>query len=234
MRSGPTSVAVIGAGGRLGSRIVAECERDGLPVVLRAGSGEWGASGQPTVVIDASRGEALPRTVAYCRYVGAALVACASDLGADGEKLLAELAETVAVVHAVNLSVGHWLQDRLLDMAGQVCVALPTVPRAAVLERHTPAKRDRPSASACSLAQTWTRRTGATVPEIASFRSGHPVSEHVVYLDLAHETVTIKHDVRDLAAAAPGAVIAARWAHSAPAGLVPLRRVFDTVFLQEG
>ncbi|MGY0064553.1 dihydrodipicolinate reductase C-terminal domain-containing protein [Streptomyces sp. LZ34] len=229
-------VGVVGATGRLGSRIAAECALRHVPVVMTAHSGAWTAEQPPTVVIDASRGEVLPRTVAYCRDTGASLVACASDIGPDGEPLLAELAGSVTVVRAVNLSLGHWLQDHLLSVAGQLLrsSAMP-LPRVSLLERHTAAKRDRPSASARSLAATWEAHAGgAAVDEVASFRAGHQVSEHAVQLDFPNESLTLHHDVRDLSAAIPGALAIAAWAHGAPAGLVTAKQVYDGLFLGPG
>ncbi|ADI04067.1 dihydrodipicolinate reductase [Streptomyces bingchenggensis BCW-1] len=232
-RSGPgLRVGVVGATGRLGSRIVAECALRDVPVVMTAHRGAWTAEQPPTVVIDASRGEVLPRTVAYCRETGSSLIACASDIGPDGEPLLAELAGSVTVVRAVNLSLGHWLQDHLLGVAGRLLrtSAMP-LPRVSLLERHARAKRDRPSASARSLAATWEAHAGgAAVDEVASFRAGHQVSEHVVQLDFAHESLRLHHDVRDLSAAAPGALAVAAWADGAPAGLVTVKQVYDRLF----
>ncbi|MDX3229325.1 dihydrodipicolinate reductase C-terminal domain-containing protein [Streptomyces sp. ME19-01-6] len=199
---------------------------------MTAHSGAWTAEQPPTVMIDASRGEVLPRTVAYCRETGSSLVACASDIGPDGDPLLAELARSVTVVRAVNLSLGHWLQDHLLSVAGRLLrsSAMP-LPRVALLERHTLAKRDRPSASARSLAATWEAHAGGpAVDEVASFRAGHQVSEHAVRLDFADESLTLHHDVRDLAAAVPGALAVAAWAHDAPAGLVTVKQVYDGLF----
>ncbi|MEU0807680.1 dihydrodipicolinate reductase C-terminal domain-containing protein [Streptomyces sp. NPDC005970] len=229
-------IGVVGATGRLGSRIVAECALRGIPVVMTAHSGAWTAELPPTVVIDASRGEVLPRTVAYLRDTRSSLIACASDIGPDGDPLLAELAGSVTVVRAVNLSLGHWLQDHLLGVAGRLlrASAMP-LPRVGLLERHTVAKRDRPSASARSLAATWEAHTdGAAVDEVASFRAGHQVSEHAVHLDFADESLTLHHDVRDLAAAAPGALAVAAWAHGAPAGLVTVKQVYDGLFFGTG
>lgn len=227
------SIGVIGSTGRLGSRVLAECRLHDVPVALAAHRGEWREDGRPTVVVDASRGAALPEVVEYCRERGAALVECASDLGPEAARLLAELAREVAVVRAANLSVGHWMQQHLLETAARLVGALDGAPpRASVFERHTAAKADRPSASARSLAAAWEAGSGGEkVEEIASYRAGHPVSEHSFQLDFPHESLVLRHEVRDLAAAAPGALAAARWAHQAPAGLVTVKEVYDQMFL---
>ncbi|QYN17771.1 dihydrodipicolinate reductase C-terminal domain-containing protein [Amycolatopsis sp. DSM 110486] len=231
--AGDLTVGIVGVTGRLGSRIASECAAQGIPVVLRATRGGWSQDAVPSVVIDAGTAEALPETTRFCARHGAALVECVSALGQDGPALLDRLAERVAVVRAVNLSVGHWLQRHLVATVARIAGALPATPRAAVLERHTPTKRDRPSASALALAGVWRDGGQPPVDEVVSLRAGHPVSEHTVRLDLEDESLELRHDVRDLRAAAFGAVTAARWAHTAEPGLVPLQHLFDRLFLEE-
>ncbi|WP_078603231.1 MULTISPECIES: dihydrodipicolinate reductase C-terminal domain-containing protein [unclassified Streptomyces] len=237
----PLLVGVVGATGRLGSSIVGECARRGIPVTWTATSKAWGATPAshdeparpPTVVIDASRGAVLPRTAAHCEETGAALVACASDLGPGELAAARELSARVPVVRAVNLSVAHWLQCRLVSTAARIARRLPELPAAAVLERHTAAKRDRPSATARALAGTWDEVLGdGATKEIASYRAGLPVSEHAFDLTFCHETLTLRHDVRDLGAAVFGALTAASWAHDAAPGYHSLTDLFDHLFLR--
>ncbi|MEN3610096.1 dihydrodipicolinate reductase C-terminal domain-containing protein [Plantactinospora sp. ZYX-F-223] len=232
MRGDPLRLGVVGATGRLGSRIVAECGRRDVPVGFAATRDHWPDGADVTVVVDASRGHVLPRSAQLCRRAGAALVVCASDLTADAGAIMANLAREVPVVRAVNLSVGHWLQAHLVGIAGRVARRLPERPRASVLERHTPAKADRPSASASALAARWTASAGVPVDDVASYRAGHRVSEHRIDLTFEHEALALHHDVRGLGAAVYGAMVAARWAHDAPAGLVEIGELFDRAFLQ--
>ena len=237
----PLLVGVVGSTGRLGSSIVRECSRRGIPVTWTATSAVWGAAAAPqgepvrppTVVIDASRGAVLPRTAAYCEEAGAALVACASDLGPGELAAARELSAHVPVVRAVNLSVAHWLQSHLVSTAARIAHRLPELPTAGVLERHTAAKRDRPSATARALAGTWDAVLGdGTTREIASYRAGLPVSEHAFELTFSHETLALRHDVRDLGAAAFGTLVAASWAHDAAPGYHSLTELFDRLFLR--
>lgn len=233
MRADPLLVGVVGATGRLGTRIVAECGRQAVPVVLTAGRGDWRHRSAPSVVIDASRGSVLPRTAEYCRHNQAALIACASDLGPDELRVAEELSQVVTVVRAVNLSIGHWLQNHLVRTAALIARSLPDFPHASVMDRHTAAKRDRPSATALALRTTWTNGSGKPVGEVASYRAGHAVSEHTVDLTFTHESLSLRHDVRDLDAAVFGALTAARWAHDAPPGFHGITDLFDRLFLKE-
>jgi 4-hydroxy-tetrahydrodipicolinate reductase len=231
-------IGIVGVTGRLGSRLVQECARRGVPVVWQANSRSWTTPGSckaelPTVIIDASRGSVITRTVETCGAAGVALVACASDLGPAGLAAAEDLARLVPVVHAVNLSVGHWLQRHLVMEAARIAGRLPDLPVASVAERHTAAKRDRPSGSAWSLADAWDLVNAVSVDEISSYRAGLPVSEHTVDLTFAHETLTIQHDVRDLGAAVFGTLVAAAWAHDAAPGFRSITKLFDELFLRE-
>ncbi|MET0133325.1 MAG: dihydrodipicolinate reductase C-terminal domain-containing protein [Kibdelosporangium sp.] len=221
-------LGVIGAHGRLGSRVVAEAGRRGVPVVLAATSSSWEHENAPSVVVDASRASALHQVAEFCAESKAALVSCVSGLDSAGDATLRELAEIVPVVRAVNLSLGHWVQAHLLQRAAQLVRAMPEKPGAAVLERHTTAKRDRPSATAKALAAMW-----GDVTEIASYRSGLPVSEHRVDLTFTGESLSLHHDVRDLGAAVHGVFVAVEWARSATTGFVTIRELFDQAFIQE-
>lgn len=238
--SGPLRLGVVGAAGRLGSRIVDECDRRGIEVVWTATRESWrplpGRHDEetvPTVVVDASRGAVLPRTADHCRATGAALVACASGLGPVERQAAAELATEVPVVLATNLSVVNWLQHRLVRTAATLSLRLPESPDASVLERHTATKRDRPSATARSLAAAWDAAGPGATREIASYRAGLPVSEHRFALGFAHETLTISHDVRDLGSAALGALTAAARIHRAAPRLVTSTELFDEILLRD-
>jgi L-fuculose-phosphate aldolase len=204
--SGSLPVAVVGAGGRLGSAVLGLYPEYGLDVVLAAGRGDWPGSARPQVVIDAATADAARRTVAYCRDTRAALVSCASAMDEQQLAEIADLAKEVPVVRAANLSIGHWLQQRAIRSVAQVAAALPVKLSAAVLDRHTSTKRDRPSATALVLAQNWTAWTGLAVDDVASYRSGLRVCEHQLQLTFGDETLTFHHQVQDLRAAAYGAV----------------------------
>jgi 4-hydroxy-tetrahydrodipicolinate reductase len=227
-RGGP-AVAVVGADGRLGSAVLDACRREGVPVTMTATRTGRSELGVPSVVVDAAPGSALPETLAYCRAHGAALICCASDVTPEGLAALHEYAEVSTVVRATNLSVGHWLQTRLITQLGGLLRELPVPATATVIERHTAAKLDRPSATARVLAEVWSLCTGTAVSDLASYRSGMRVSEHTVDVMLGEETISVRHHVQDLQAAAAGALLAVRWAHAAPAGFRTIDEVLTEV-----
>lgn len=189
----------------------------GIAVVMTADRDGSSEHALPAVVVDTSPGPHVGETAAYCVRSGAALVHCASDLDAHGEQVLRALAVERPVVRAVNLSVGHWLQQQLVALLASLTAGFEPV-HASVFERHTVTKQDRPSASAKALAATWSREGGGTIEELVSYRSGRAVSEHRVDVTLTDESVAVVHDASSLRAAARGAVVAARWAATAHPG----------------
>jgi 4-hydroxy-tetrahydrodipicolinate reductase len=227
------AVALVGATGRLGRAVGSELADLGVPIVLRAASSGWTQTGSPSVVFDASSPDCFDLTVDLCLRESAGLVYAVSALPNGHRARLADLAQQVPVVHAVNLSPGHWLQVSLLEAAAALVRRLPSRAVGTVSERHPLTKVDRPSASAGDLAQSWKRITGQQVADIASIRGGHPVSDHEARLDFDHESLVLRHLVTDIRAAAVGAVAVLQWTHGAAAGLYLSRDVFDELF-QEG
>ncbi|WP_410667820.1 dihydrodipicolinate reductase C-terminal domain-containing protein [Amycolatopsis sp. cmx-4-68] len=223
----PEAAPTIGVAGlgRLGTAVLDRARRQGLRVVLRASRTGWQADAVPDVLVDASAPAAGEQVRDYCLRHGVALVECVSDLDARQWSALAELAAVVPVVRATNLTVGHYVQSRLVR-----CVAaLPEPVRApaSVWERHPATKAHRPSATAVALGRTWTDGSGAEPSDISSQRSGLPVSEHEVLWTWQAETLALRHSVGSLAAAAAGAVTAVCWAHGRPAGMASMDAVYD-------
>jgi 4-hydroxy-tetrahydrodipicolinate reductase len=229
----PLSVVVVGAGGRLGTAVLGLCPEYGLDVVLKVGRGDWPDWPRSRVVIDAATADAARRTIAYCRDTRTALVSCASAMDEAQLAELADLAKEMPVVRGTNLSLGHWLQQRAIHSVAQIATALPVSLSASVLDRHTTTKRDRPSATALALAESWSAWTGQDVADIASYRSGLRVCEHELQLTFGDETLTFHHQVQDLRAAARGAVLAARWLSAAEPGLWTMSDVYGQLIASE-
>lgn len=223
-------VGVVGLG-RLGRAVVQAGRDQGLRMVTIGRWGEWplGARG-PSVVVDASSPSAQPALLDYCKRQGSALVECVSSLDAGQWEALRALADEVPVIRATNLSMGHHLQGEAVRLIGKLLGAAQQVlPEAAVWERHPAMKAHRPSASALHLADIWRETTGHETESIDSQRAGMPVSDHEVLLTWQAESLTVRHSVGSLAAAASGALAAVRWADGRAPGLTDIRTVFDEI-----
>jgi 4-hydroxy-tetrahydrodipicolinate reductase len=221
-------MGVVGASGRLGGAIVAECVRRGIRVGTTASRAGWNIAAAAGVLVDASAPGALDRTVGHCAESGAALIYAVSSISPESLDRLRELSTLVHVVIADNLSVGHWLQRTMVRHVAALAGVLDSPPRMSVLERHPVTKRDRPSASAKSLAAAWAESAPSSCQgEIGSLRAGHPVSDHTVIIDLPGESVVIEHGVTDLGAAAAGALTAARRIAGLPPGMSTMEQIYS-------
>lgn len=225
---GSTRVTVIGAQGRLGSALVNEYQQDPDTMVYEVVRGSWptpqiAAERLNGVVIDASGPEALEQTVALCRSSRSALLYCVSNPNRDAE-LLEELSKEVAVCVAANLSPLHWIQERLAGTIAYLSDRLELRPSVTVTDRHPATKRDRPSASARRLTESFTGDVDVVV-----HRDGVPVSDHTVDITIDGEVLRIEHGVRDYRAAGSHARLLARWLHTSGPGLYTARYVYNKI-----
>ncbi|MFF3764288.1 dihydrodipicolinate reductase C-terminal domain-containing protein [Streptomyces sp. NPDC001922] len=231
-------VGVVGRG-RLGGAVARRCAEEDLKVrELNPRRPEaWAGGGPlPDVVVDCGAPAAVGRVLDLCARLRVPLVECVSGLAPDHLVRMAELARDTAVVRATNLSLGNYLQTRALDHLAGLLTAMEragvtgAVPEAAVLERHPAAKAHRPSATAAALAGRWRDRTGREPSDVASLRAGPPVSDHEIRLAWAAQTLTVRHEVHSLGAAAAGAVAVARWCVGRAPGEYPVHTVFDDLW----
>lgn len=236
-RTAPRSGPVVGIAGlgRLGTAVLRHCAQEALATCRfdTRRPQDWADQPVPDVIVDCGTRAATGRVLALCAELRVPLVECVSDLTEDHLARMTHLAREVPVVRATNLSLGNYLQTRLLEhltelLTGMQRAGLATaLPEAAVLERHAATKAHRPSATATALARQWQERTGAPVSDIASLRAGLPVSDHEIQLGWTAQTLVIRHEVHSLQAAATGAVAAARWAATQEPGHYSLHSVFD-------
>jgi 4-hydroxy-tetrahydrodipicolinate reductase len=223
-------IGIIGSSGRLGTALTAACRSSGVPVVAELDRSGLVESGVPSVVFDASSAALFRCTVELVSRWQASLIYCVSTVPPEHRRELARLGERLPVLLATNLSPGHWLQMWLTEQLAELVGRCDLAAAAAVYERHPTTKQDRPSASARQLAQAWQDHAPAPVGEVVGLRHGPPVSGHRVQLDLAGESLSIAHEVSDLAAAAAGGLLLAARAHELSAGLVTSDEVFNELF----
>ena len=207
------SIGVIGADGRLGSRIVRAATAAGVPVTLHGSRAGW-LGEPPDVLVDVSHASVLPQIAAYCRAHRVALLSAVSGLGPADRATLAGLAGEVPVLRAENLSLGHHLQRDLIDRLRPTLLRLHRegLGSLGIVDRHPAYKKDRPSATAQALRDRVSAGAADAPPvTIDSVRAGMPVCEHELRLALPDEEIVVAHAVRDWAAYAAMAVRAALW-----------------------
>ncbi len=114
------------------------------------------------------------------------------------------------LLHAVNFSVGVHLFFRVArDLARSVRGRLEFV--VSIEEEHHKTKLDAPSGTALQLQrQLWTEEPERRFP-ITSVRTGEALGTHSISYTAPHETVTLRHVVRNREVFAAGALAAAEW-----------------------
>lgn len=256
-------VAIVGATGRMGRRALALAPEHGLQVVAAVGSpgsSHLGADagrlagvaplgvpvvepgddalGGAEVVIDLSLPEGLGHTLAVLG--GRALVTGVTGLD---ERLRAQLdaaADTSAVLHAANFSVGVQV---LVDLVRRAAGALPELD-VEIVEVHHRRKVDAPSGTALLLADAVAAarhqerasvvchgREGPTGPRppgeigLHALRGGDVVGEHTVWLVGEGERLELGHVATSRDTFVRGALRAAAWIHGLPPGRYAFRDV---------
>ncbi|QMU71500.1 dihydrodipicolinate reductase C-terminal domain-containing protein [Streptacidiphilus sp. P02-A3a] len=228
----PLTVGVVGLG-RLGAAVAAACARNGLPVRLTATrTGGWSAHAVPAVLVDASGHDGAGAAIDYAERHRLPLVECVSDLDDVQQAALDRLARRVPVVRAVNLTVGNYLQTRLISRLAALDAGLAKAGlsgQAGLLDRHPTSKAHRPSATVTALAGTWEQHSGQPAADVASLRAGPAVSDHDLLWSRGGESLLLRHAVTSLDACAAGVLAAVRWAGRAAPGRYSMHQVFDSI-----
>jgi 4-hydroxy-tetrahydrodipicolinate reductase len=183
-------IAVNGAAGRMGRRLVALIhEADGLSLAAAlefagsehlgadagtlAGVGELGVTVAETlpasgvdVCIDFSLPAGTVARIPECVTRNVAMVIGTTGLDEAGEKLVAEAAAKVAVVRAPNMSVGI---NVLLKTAADLARTLGPAYDIEIVESHHRFKKDAPSGTALALAESIAEATGRTLADDACY-----------------------------------------------------------------
>ncbi|MBM4088979.1 MAG: 4-hydroxy-tetrahydrodipicolinate reductase [Planctomycetes bacterium] len=171
-----TRLAIHGAGGRMGRRLVAlgaadarlevvaalECPgylHNGQDAGVLAGIGEIGVAIGPTLdvdvdcVIDFSVAEAVDGVLELCRGKRLPLVLATTGLSETKQSLVASVAKSVPVVWAPNMSLAVNLTMELATKAASVLKDCAGGADVEIIERHHRFKRDAPSGTALRFAE---------------------------------------------------------------------------------
>jgi len=207
--------------------------RESLNGVLAAGD----------VVVEFSSPGACREAARRCAEARAALVSGTTGLGLEEEAELLSASRSVAILRASNFSLG------VLALRRAMAAALAAAPKSwdvEIVERHHRDKVDSPSGTAITLAAeaaklrgypgeaVRTGRAGRTGPRpeaeigVSSVRGGTWIGDHEVLLAGEGEWLELRHVASDRGAFARGALAAARFVASAPAGLYSLEDVVGT------
>jgi len=244
MSSQPLRLIINGAKGRMGQALIACAAADPsltVSAALDAGDDLTAALPDCDAVIDFTHADNTGAVAAACVKAGKTLVIGTTGQDDATRAAIARAAETIPVVFAPNFSVGvntlFWLTRKATEILG------PDFDLE-VVEMHHRLKKDAPSGTARRLAEILAEvrdlqydkdvrhgREGMvgerTKTEIGmhAVRGGDVVGDHTVIYANVGERVELTHKASSRDTFAKGALRAAGWAASQPAGLYDMQDV---------
>lgn len=184
------------------------------------------------VVIDFSPASSVRERLDFCKARKIGIVIAGTAFSDEDEALIRAAADVIPVFQTGNLSVGVNLLQMLVKKAAEV---LGDGFDAEIVERHHNMKKDAPSGTALMLAKSVNEGFGGSKENvygrhglvgarkkseigIHAVRGGTIVGEHEVMFAGQDEIVTLSHSARSRMVFAEGALRAAEWLTSQPAG----------------
>lgn len=189
------------------------------------------------VVIDFSSANGIEEKLLWCKEHKAPAVLAATGYTQTDLEVIQKYSKSVPIFKTGNFSLGVALAEYVSEKAASF---LGEDFDAEIIERHHNKKKDAPSGTALMLAESVKRgyatnknfvygrqgMTGARSKEeigIHAVRGGTIVGEHEVIFAGEDEIFTISHSARSRKIFASGALRAAEWLTSQPAGLYNMR-----------
>lgn len=198
-------IAVNGAAGRMGQRVVALAQGDPELSVVAAlearnspvlghdvgevcGVGRIGVEltddlvPHPDVVIDFSLPDGLMAIARICEERRIPLVAATTGLSADQRQAVLESSQTTPLLFAPSMSLAVNLAMKLVREAARALKDLPTGVDVEIIERHHRFKEDAPSGTALKFGEIVSEEMGQTEHRHGrSGRTGQRPSEEIGY-----------------------------------------------------
>ena len=191
------------------------------------------AAEKPDVIIDFSNPAALDGMLSYAVENSVPCVICTTGYSAEQVEQIHKAAESIAIFYSGNMSLGINL---LIELAKQAAKVLGDSFDIEIVEKHHNLKVDAPSGTALMLAdaisetleqepqyvynrQCYRKKREKNEIGIHSVRGGTIVGEHEVIFAGHDEVVTLTHQAQSKEVFAAGAVNAAVFLASQPAGM---------------
>jgi 4-hydroxy-tetrahydrodipicolinate reductase len=227
-----TKIGIFGSAGRMGQAIAAAAESAGCTHAGVDIGGDAAALAKISdVIVDFSSPDALAAHLAAARHTKTPILIGTTGLDDTHQVMIDDAANDVAIIQAANTSLGINLLSALIE---QATARLGEDWDIEVVEMHHRHKVDAPSGTALLLGQAAAKGRGKSLPELsrfdrdglrdvgsigfASLRGGSVAGDHMVILASDGERIELGHRAEDRSIFARGAVKAALWLSSMPAG----------------
>lgn len=170
------------------------------------------------VAIDFSHPSSLKALLQECMHNRKPLVIGTTGYQETDVELMLQAAKDLPIFYASNFSFGMALLNEVVLMIAE---KVDNQVGIEIIEAHHQHKKDRPSGSALTLART----IGRPNLPIHSIRVGDIVGDHQVIFGLEGERLELKHQAHSRLTFAKGALRAAQFLHSQPAGYYTMRNL---------
>ena len=238
------NLIINGAGGRMGHIVSDMAEKSGENIVAlvdvtfenngKKYSSVENFNGSADCLIDFSNHKAAPSIMNYCVKKNLPVLIASTGHDENELKIIREASEKIPVFLSPNMSIGVAL---LADLAERVTKIFGSCD-IELIEAHHNQKLDVPSGTALMLAKRIKeadenlafnigRHENGKRPQneigIHSLRYGSEVGTHEIIFSNGLETITLKHDAKDRALFAKGALSAVKWLVKQSAGLYNMK-----------
>ncbi|GHU66002.1 4-hydroxy-tetrahydrodipicolinate reductase [Clostridia bacterium] len=193
------------------------------------------------VIMDFSKPDALTSLLTFARDRSAALALATTGFDEAEMMRITAASRDIAIFRSANFSVGVYV---LTELARRAALTLPGCD-VEITETHHRTKLDAPSGTALSLARAIDEanseplvpRYGRAPNEpprqhgemgIHALRGGTAAGDHSIYFLMDGETIELTHRAHSRDVFARGALRAAQWLASKPAGLYGMKDMLDT------
>ena len=231
-------LGVLGAGGRMGRRIIELALNDrefALTLALEKRghplSGKYidkikiSSTADGIFLIDVAIDFSLPQAtfenLDYVLKYKKPLVLGTTGFSEEEADKIKEAAKAIPIVFSPNMSIGVNL---LFGLAGEIARKLGPGYDIEIVEAHHKAKKDAPSGTAKKMAQVIANESGRNVT-VHALRAGDIVGDHTVIYAGGGERIELKHQAHSRDVFAIGALRAAKWIVGKPAGLYSMQDV---------
>lgn len=193
---------VVGFSGRMGKEIIETFKENGHELVYMLDIENELVNGEPQVILDFSRPEAVRKTVEVCRKYKSALVIGTTGLSDKEFEMVKELSKEVPVIQSYNFSIGVHAMKKILKLLSDILKDWDVE----IVEAHHKFKKDSPSGTAILLKKVIGREIS-----VHSLRIGGVPGDHLVIFGNVGEILEIKHRALSRKTFALGALKAAEF-----------------------
>ena len=234
-------IAVSGACGRMGQRIIALAKEDaGLEVICGFEKGNHPKVGEEVegvsitndfnllekcdCLIDFSSPSATIENISHAVAKKRCMVIGTTGLDSQQQEKIKEASRLIPVVFSPNMSIGVNVLFRILKEAAATLKGY----KVDIEEAHHIHKKDAPSGTAKKIAQVINQQGfSIKIEDIKAIREGEIVGDHKVVFESDVDSLQLSHSAKTRDIFAQGALVAAKWIAKKDPGLYSMDDVLQ-------